>query len=178
MKIYIFILLIVFVLTRHPYESGVGEITIKKILYASSKEREDFIKKVFLLNIREKVKKMVNNIHFKSNIFESRIDLNYTENFGGNAKGEINYFFKDSNGYNFIYGIAEAKLRRLTTYFKSICKRPMPILPLKCRYIKSTPSYEKERFRDYIAERMKKEFVSKLKEIKKTNKDKYIFLKN
>ena len=79
MKIYIFILLIVFVLTRHPYESGVGEITIKKILYASSKERKDFIKKVFLLNIRDKVKKMVNNIHFKSNIFESRIDLNYKE---------------------------------------------------------------------------------------------------
>ena len=154
MKSYIFILLIVFVFSEHHYKSGVGEIKILKLFYAKSPDRDIFIKKVFDLDIPKDIKEMVNNLHYISKDFKSNIDLKYNSTVGGYAKGEISYYFKES-GYNFIYGIAEAELKPLTSYRKPLCRRPWPILPIKCTYITSFPHYEESTFKSYIAERMK-----------------------
>ena len=160
MKAYIFALLIAFALS-HYYKSGVGEIRILKFFYAKSKDREEFIRQIFDSDIPKEVKIMVKNYNYISEDFKPNIDVNYNQTVGGYAKGEINYYYK-YGGYNFIYAIAEADLKPLTSYLEPICRRPMPILPLKCIYIKSFPSYEKITFKKYVAERMRNElFVKK-----------------
>ena len=158
MKSYIFALLIAFAFSEHRYKSGVGKIKILKLFYAKSPEREEFDKQILDSDIPEEVKEMVNKLHYISKDFKSNIDLNYNHTVGGYAKGEICYYFKDG-GFNFIYGIAEAELRPLTSYQKPICRRPMPILPLKCTYITSFPHYEETTFKEYVADRMKTQLV-------------------
>lgn len=160
MKVYIFVLLFVFIFTGHPYQSTIGNIVIEKSLYAKDKNRTVYLEKVSQLDIPDEAKEWVKNIRYSGKEFKYNIfNLTYDPLSGGFAQGEILYFYKDSGSYNFIYGIGSVELRKLQKYLKSYCKRPMPILPLKCVYHWTEPSYEKTTFKKYLAERIRNKLI-------------------
>jgi hypothetical protein len=160
MKVYIFILLIVFIFTEHPYQSTIGNIVIEKSLYAKDKNRTVYLEKVSQLDIPDEAKEWVKNIRYSGKEFKYNIfNLTYDPLSGGFAQGEILYFYKDSGSYNFIYGIGSVELRKLQKYLKSYCKRPMPILPLKCVYHWTEPSYEETTFKKYLGERIRNKLI-------------------
>jgi hypothetical protein len=160
MKVYIFVLLIVFIFTEHPYQSTIGNIVIEKSLYAKDKNRTVYLEKVSQLDIPDEAKEWVKNIRYSGKEFKYNIfNLTYDPLSGGFAQGEILYFYKDSGSYNFIYGIGSVELRKLQKYLKSYCKRPMPILPLKCDYHWTEPSYEKTTFKKYLGERIRNKLI-------------------
>ena len=160
MKVYIFVLLIVFIFTEHPYQSTIGNIVIEKSLYAKDKNRTVYLEKVSQLDIPDEAKEWVKNIRYSGKEFKYNIfNLTYDPLSGGFAQGEILYFYKDSGTYNFIYGIGSVELRKLQKYLKSYCKRPMPILPLKCDYHWTEPSYEKTTFKKYLGERIRNKLI-------------------
>ena len=79
MKVYIFVLLFVFIFTGHPYQSTIGNIVIEKSLYAKDKNRTVYIEKVSQLDIPDEAKEWVKNIRysgkeFKYNIFNLTYD--------------------------------------------------------------------------------------------------------
>ena len=94
---------------------------------------------------------------------KSNIDLIYNRTIGGNAIGEIFYYYKDYPYYTFIYGNANVELRPLRKYLKGICTRPMPILPRKCKYYYEEPSYVETTFKEYVGERIRNKILGKIK---------------
>ncbi len=160
MKVYIFILLFVFIFTEHPYQSTIGNIVIEKSLSAKDKNRTVYLEKVSQLDIPVEAKEWVKNIRYSGKEFKYNIfNLTYDPLSGGFAQGEILYFYKDSGIYNFIYGIGSVELRKLQKYLKSYCKRDMPILPRKCVYRLTEPSYEETTFKKYLGERIRNKLI-------------------
>ena len=68
-------------------------------------KKEKILFKTFKIKYFNEIKEMINNISYVNKEFKCNIDLNYNLKFGGDVKGEMNYYFKDINGYNFIYAI-------------------------------------------------------------------------
>jgi hypothetical protein len=160
MKFYIFILLFVAIFSEHHYASAIGTIDITKVLYSRDKNKTIFLDNISKLDIPDEAKEWVKNIRYSGKEFKYNIfNLTYDPLSGGFAQGEILYFYKDSGIYNFIYGIGSVELRKLQKYLKSYCKRDMPILPRKCVYRLTEPSYEETTFKKYLGERIRNKLI-------------------
>ena len=163
MKFYIFILLFVAIFSEHHYASAIGTIDITKVLYSRDKNKTIFLDNISKLDIPDEAKEWVKKVNYMGKELKSNIDLIYNRTIGGNAIGEIFYYYKDYPYYTFIYGNANVELRPLRKYLKGICTRPMPILPRKCKYYYEEPSYVETTFKEYVGERIRNKILGEIK---------------
>lgn len=163
MQIYIFILLLISIFAGEKYKSGIGDIIIEKILYVKENDKNLYLEKLSKLKIPEEARIWLKDIRgYETNKLKSNIDLDYDYKIGGKGKGEVFYFYKNRGTYIFIYGTATLKLLKLRPYLKAYCKRPMPIVPPKCVYHWTQPSYQEYYFKEYIGKRIRNELLGKI----------------
>ena len=164
MQIYIFILLLISIFAGEQYESGIGDIIIEKILYVKENDKNLYLEKLSKLKIPEEARIWLKDIRgYETNKLKSNIDLDYDYKIGGKGKGEVFYFYKNRGTYIFIYGTATLKLLKLRPYLKAYCKRAMPIVPPKCVYHWTEPSYDEYYFKEYIGKRIRNKLLGKIR---------------
>ena len=145
------------------YRSAILSITVDKVLQVKT-DKEDYIEKVSELDVPSKVKEWIKDLNASKLNSKSNIDLTYNKTIGGYARGDIYYFHKTKEEYTFKYGTADVILGPLKPQRIRKCRSSIHtnILKKKCWYETVFPTYDENRFKNYVINRMKLEIQAKI----------------
>ena len=146
----------------NAYSSAIIKVTVNQALQVKT-PNEDYIEKVSELDVPSKVKEWIKDLNASKLNSKSNIDLTYNKTIGGYARGDIYYFHKTKEEYTFKYGTADVILGPLKPQRIRKCRSTHPyILKQKCWYETVFPTYDENRFKNYVINRMKLEIQAKI----------------
>ena len=147
----------------NAYSSAIIKVTVNQALQVKT-PNEDYIEKVSELDVPSKVKEWIKDLNASKLNSKSNIDLTYNKTIGGYARGDIYYFHKTKEEYTFKYGTADVILGPLKPQRIRKCRSSIHtnILKKKCWYETVFPTYDENRFKNYVINRMKLEIQAKI----------------
>ncbi len=146
----------------NAYSSAIIKVTVNQALQVKT-PNEDYIEKVSELDVPSKVKEWIKDLNASKLNSKSNIDLTYNKTIGGYARGDIYYFHKTKEEYTFKYGTADVILGPLKPQRIRKCRSThINILKKKCWYETVFPTYDENRFKNYVINRMKLEIQAKI----------------
>ena len=149
-------------ISLNAYLSAILRVTVNQALQVKT-PNEDYIEKVSELDVPSKVKEWIKDLNASKINSESNIDLIYNKTIGGYARGDIYYFHKTKEEYTFKYGTADVILGPLKPQRIRKCRSThINILKKKCWYETVFPTYDENRFKNYVINRMKLEIQAKI----------------